>query len=208
MSRVYVKTVGTLPHMFISRGAGNLLGFFQSETLAELAHISGKKKHSNKQEKVVDDILSLMGKLSLEGQAELLRQLDLPKVTALHFGDWMEVETNVNVRDGMVEDATEIKEEESYGVADVAEKDDDDVDTISTALIPLVSAVAAPFSNIGEIFVNSNIPGAAACLRCAKRGIESEEVKRGGEQTRNTNHRSVEKEYINKADVQTMALQC
>lgn len=55
---------------------------FFSCDYAELVQISGKNKQSKNQEKIVDEILSLIGKLSLEGQAEMLWQTDLPTVTA------------------------------------------------------------------------------------------------------------------------------
>lgn len=89
----------------------------------------------------------MIGKLSSEGQTEISRQADQHTVTAGILGDWMEVERNDNVREGIVEDTMEIKEEESCGLQTLQRRMKM-MEIRYAATIPMVSALAALFFDI------------------------------------------------------------
>ena len=117
-----------------------------------------------------------MKQLTLEEQAGLFIDSDITYTPANDLCEWMDIESNVNVKKGMVE------EDESKNVQiSATENVNDDGENVVAAHIPSSSAVSAMISETEEMFHKCNILFAASSQRRAEREIELErKVHRGG----------------------------
>ena len=73
--------------------------------VSDQTKIYGDNLGSSAQDEAVAEVLFLMKQLSLGQQAKCFIDSDIASITRNDFCEWMDVESNINVRKGIVEDA-------------------------------------------------------------------------------------------------------
>lgn len=159
-------------------------GILSMSDTADLVQSSGKLKRSQRECAVLSDILGMFQKISLEARSVLLQDSDIADVDQTTVEQWMDVEMNDDVQDGMIEDATVMDDVgmASPGVEQENEgedmDEDDDSTNICAAPIPSSTAVTAMFADLEEMSYNCNLPEVAVLLRRAKREVDEVRAKR------------------------------
>ena len=96
--------------------------------------------------------------------------------------NWLDFEILDDVRDGIVEDAMDLDEEEmdtcSKDEAWSIEENDDDGNTVYCAPLPTRRKISKMFYELEAMCFNCNFPYASSFLRRAKRKVEAERAAR------------------------------
>ena len=94
---------------------------------------------------------------------------DISSVTTNEFFEWVDIESSMNVKKGMGEDAMAEEEESKNVQSSATENEDDNGENVVTAHIHSASAVSARLSEAEEeMCYECNIPIVAFSLRRAK----------------------------------------
>ena len=122
-----------------------------------------------------------MKQLTLNEQEKLFIDSYIASFTKKDLWQWMNVETNINVKNGMVKDALAEEEESKNVLRSTTDNEDDDGENDVAAHIPSPSADIAMLSEADQMCYKCDVSIAASSLRRAKREIElKQSVRRGG----------------------------
>lgn len=146
---------------------------------AELNSIHGKMQNTF-EEAIVEDIVSSLSSLSLKESKDIpLLQLEPLQITCSSITEWINVESNEEVRDALINDAIEEDTVRVNYVTRPAYSLHDDGETVTSRDVPSWGDLDLRFRDLQELTFGCNVPLASSFLRKAKDALNGARRERG-----------------------------
>ena len=95
--RIYAKSWEAVTSQHIAR-YWKSSGLLYVSDVADVRQLYGESIGKSSQDEEFADLLSLMKKLTLDEQEELFIDLDVSSITTNDLCEWMDIESNINVK--------------------------------------------------------------------------------------------------------------